>query len=184
MHDFHQVCIDQPTAERTLLLPDSSGMILTSDTTHAISSLVGLRGNRTLQYTGEAHERSPQWKYKTVYNATQLLGAAPPRPRLDCAAVNCSAGPGGSRPRSTFEFGYASSVWLAMDLRVWEETKGKWLGAAPSYFSFVCPRANVNCDILDYINDETSDGSSTMYRQFGIRVRKKPSVCFSLSRAF
>lgn len=49
------ILVDSPTEERRLLLPDTRGMIITTATLQHVTSLVGLRGNRTMQYTGEVH---------------------------------------------------------------------------------------------------------------------------------
>ena len=85
------ICLEKPTAPRSLLLPDASGMVITNATLSDISSLVGLRGDRTLQFTGEAHAHSSQWKY----SKRRLEGPVPPTPRIDCSAISCLQGPAG-----------------------------------------------------------------------------------------
>jgi len=142
------ICIDRPTETRTMLLPDASGMVLTTTTRDQIPSLVGLRGNRPMQFTGESHSDSKLWKYGILAEA---IGPTPPLPRLDCASVNCSTGPGASRPRSFLEFGYAGGdVWHAVDERVWLATRGKWFRKLPAYFTFACPEVDPHCDIFDH----------------------------------
>lgn len=160
------VCLDAPTEDRTLLLPDKSGVIITTANLADISSLVGLRGNRTMQYTGEAHTHSQQWKF----GVHDLLGPLPPQPRVDCSRQNCSAGAGGSRPKSTFEFEYGSHVWHALDLKLWRQTResGLWLSKTPSYFSFVCPPASPECDIVDHMN--------SINTKFGVKFDRRPSA--------
>ena len=154
------VCLDAPTDERLLLLPDTSGMLITTANLADISSLVGLRGNRTMQYTGEAHSHSQQWKYST----RSLLGPRPPQPRLDCSTQNCSQGAGASRSRTTFEFEYASYVWHAVDLAVLRQAGGVWLPKLPAYFSFVCPHNDPTCDIIQHMG--------TIRAQFGVSFQK------------
>ena len=134
-----KICLEKPSAQRSLLLPDASGIIITNATVSDISSLVGLRGNRSLQFTGEAHAHSPQWKYAK----NTLFGPVPPSPRIDCSAIKCHQH-GGTMPRSTFEFQYASDAWYAVDMKVWRETRGMWTKKMPSYFSFVCPTPRCN----------------------------------------
>jgi hypothetical protein len=129
-----KICLEKPSAQRSLLLPDASGVIITNATVSDISSLVGLRGNRSLQFTGEAHAHSPQWKYAK----NTLFGPVPPSPRIDCSAMKCHQH-SGTVPRSTFEFQYASNAWYAVDMKVWREMRGVWTKKMPSYFSFVCP---------------------------------------------
>jgi hypothetical protein len=165
--DKSSICIDKPKDARTLLLPDTSGMIITSETTHQISSLVGLRGDRTMQFTGEVHNRSRQWKYHTGFPSLDG-GPKPPEPRINCAMTNCSAGEGGTKPNSTFEFGYESDVWYAVDSKVLRETEGKWLSNMPAYFSLPCPKLQPKkCDIMKLVEDKTIEST------FGIKLQEK-----------
>ncbi len=155
-----KICLDRPSAQRSLLLPDASGLIITNATVSGISSLVGLRGNRSLQFTGEAHAHSPQWMYKK----NTLLGPVPPSPRIDCSAIKCHQH-NGTVPRSTFEFQYASDVWYAVDMKVWRETRGVWTKKMPSYFSFVCPTTTPHCNIFTQGN-RVNQGATVSGVQF------------------
>ena len=70
-----KLCLETPTQQRTLTLPDASGTVITSGNREDITNLPGLQGDNTFVYTGS---------YRDLRDIV-----VPRKPRVSCNAFSC-----------------------------------------------------------------------------------------------
>jgi len=72
VHDGNvtKLCLETPTEQRTLTLPDASGTVITSGNREDVTNLPGLQGDNTLVYTGS---------FRDLRDIV-----VPPKPRVSC----------------------------------------------------------------------------------------------------
>jgi len=102
VHDgnFTKMCLETPTQQRTITLPDASGTVITSGNREDISNVPGLEGDNTLVYTGSYRD---------------LRGIKMPRiARVSCHDLDCDQS-NISMPDRTTAFG-CSSIDYASNL--------------------------------------------------------------------
>ena len=75
---FTTMCLEVPTASRTITAPDADGVMITSGNREDVTSLPGLRGDNVLVFTGDRRAPAPPW-------------VPPPPPRVACAGYECNA---------------------------------------------------------------------------------------------
>ena len=96
-----KLCLETPTHQRTLTLPDASGTVITSGNREDISNLPGLSGDNTLVFTGGFRDLDKM--------------RLPPKPRVSCANFSCSASsirtPDGGIMNNCSQLDYAAAIF-------------------------------------------------------------------------
>ncbi|EKX42705.1 hypothetical protein GUITHDRAFT_111377 [Guillardia theta CCMP2712] len=149
------LCVERTDNEnKTLLLPDTNGIVVLTSNLDVVPFVPGLRGNRTLFFTGDMYQGNMLWKYDKFVNQDPR----PPAPRIDCANVPCST----FRPMTTFSISSTTLVWTLIDRDVYMSLKDVYLPSLPSFKKYVC--LTVLCDIQNVINDMQTKWSLTLRR--------------------
>eukprot|EP00960_Hanusia_phi_P022322 660679-Hanusia_phi.AAC.1 len=149
------LCVERTDSEnKTLLLPDTNGIVVLTSNLDAVPFLPGLRGNRTFFFTGDMYQGNMLWKYDNFKN----LDPRPPSPRIDCAKVSCST----FEPQTTFQLSSSTLAWYLVDRDVYTSLKGVYSNSLPSFKKYVC--STILCGIQDVISDMQSKWSLTLRR--------------------
>jgi len=139
-----RLCLETPSAQQTLTLPNRSGFIVTSGNREDIATLPGLMGDDVFVYTGQFRD----------------LGGAfspPPQARFECPVMNCSA-----PSENVSAFAGPSAVCAEMDYAAPQMDLYRVFYTNTSGFDFTTGALAASAPVRALMADAQAEGRSRM----------------------